>query len=71
MALTTTTTTTGDHDTAADEDRLIHEWRARQLERLGLPRVLAHIWADQIDWHEIAALLERGCSLGLALEIVR
>ncbi len=55
----------------ADEDRLVHEWRTGQLERLGIPGWLAEIFADRIDWHEIAALVERACSPRLALEIVR
>ena len=54
-----------------DEDRLIHNWRAAQLERLGTPEWLADIVADRIDWHEIAELVERGCSARLALDIVR
>jgi hypothetical protein len=64
-------TTTIDWDEATDEDLRIHEWRAAQLERLGIPAWLAEILADRIDWHEIAALVERGCSARLALEIVR
>ncbi len=54
-----------------DEDVLVHQWRAGQLERLGLARSVADAIADHIDWHEIAALVERGCPPQLALEIVR
>jgi uncharacterized heparinase superfamily protein len=63
-------TTINRHE-ASDEDQLIHDWRAAQLKRLGTPEWLADIVADRIDWHEIAALVERGCSARLAVEIVR
>jgi hypothetical protein len=42
-----------------------------QLERLGLPGPLAEIYADRIDWHQIARLVQRGCPPWLALRIVR
>jgi hypothetical protein len=44
---------------------------AEQLRRLGLPSILAETFADAVDWHALSALIERGCPLGLALEIVR
>jgi hypothetical protein len=53
------------------EERLVREWRSEQLRRLGLPRVLAETFADLVDWHALAALIERGCSPELALEIIR
>jgi hypothetical protein len=55
----------------ADEELLIHAWRAEQLRRLGFPRTLAETLAGVVDWHEVAALVGRGCSPNLALEIVR
>lgn len=58
-----------DVDTA--ERYLVHDWRAEQLLRLGLPRTLAETFADLVDWHALADLVERGCSPRLALEIVR
>jgi hypothetical protein len=64
-------TTTIDRYEATDEDQLIQDWRAAQLERLGIPAWIAHIVADRIDWHEIAALVDRGCSARLALDILR
>lgn len=64
-------TTTIDRREGTDEDQLIHDWRAAQLERLGIPESLADIVADRIDWHEIAALVQRGCSARLAVDIVR
>ena len=55
----------------ADEGQLIHAWRAEQLRRLGFPQALAEMFAEQIDWHEVAELTARGCPPELALEIVR
>jgi hypothetical protein len=60
-----------DEETVDDEELLVHEWRAEQLRRLGLPRILADGFADLVDWHVLASLVERGCPAGLALEIVR
>ena len=40
----------------------VHAWRTEQLRRLGLPYLLAEAFAD---------LVERGCSLSVALDIVR
>jgi hypothetical protein len=60
-----------DLDESASEDMLVRAWRAEQLCRLGLPYVVAETFADLVDWHVVAELVERGCALGLALEIVR
>ncbi len=65
--------------TAQDEERdhsvmealRVRAWRAEQLRHLGLPHTLAYAFADLVDWHTIAALIERGCPPQLALEIVR
>ena len=54
-----------------DEELLIHAWRAEQLHRLGLSRILAETFAGLVDWHEVAALVARGCPPELALEIAR
>ena len=48
----------------------LHHWRVAQLARLGFPRPLAEAVADHVDWHEIAALVRRGCRPRLALNIV-
>jgi predicted component of type VI protein secretion system len=48
-----------------------HDWRAEQLERLGISRIVAQAVASFVDWHELARLIERARSPGLALEIVR
>jgi len=49
----------------------VHAWRTEQLRRLGLPYLLAEAFADLVDWHAVADLVERGCSLSVALDIVR
>ena len=54
-----------DHEAAS-----VHRWRASQLRRLGFPGPLAEVYADRIDWHQIARLVQRGCPLRLALRIV-
>jgi hypothetical protein len=41
------------------------------LRRLGVSSILAETFADAVDWHAVLAPIERGCPLGLALEIVR
>jgi hypothetical protein len=42
-----------------------------QLERLGIPARLAEAAAGHVDWHQVATLVQRGCSPQLALRIVR
>lgn len=54
---------------AAERDR-IHDWRAEQLRRLGLPAAHAARAADRVDWHAVAALVARGCPPALAVRIV-
>jgi len=61
--------TTGHHGIDHD-DSLVHNWRVSQLERLGVPGVLAEMYADHIDWHHVARLVREGCPPGLALRIV-
>jgi hypothetical protein len=53
------------------EALVVREWRAEQLRRLGMPSILAEAFADDVDWHALSALSDRGCPLLLALEIVR
>ncbi|HVU76568.1 MAG TPA: hypothetical protein VHC67_03230 [Gaiellaceae bacterium] len=55
----------------SEEDARIYAWRVEQLSGLGLSEVIASLVASFVDWHEIAGLVERGCSPELALEIVR
>ena len=53
------------------EGARIYAWRVEQLSGLGLSSVVASAVATFVDWHEIARLVEHGCSPELALEIVR
>jgi hypothetical protein len=57
-------------ETESEEQR-VHEWRAEQLEKLGLSTVIANAFAALVDWHEVARLVRKGCSPELALEIAR
>lgn len=53
-----------------DHDGSVHDWRVEQLTRLGVAATLAETYADQVDWHQVARLVRRGCSPPLALRIV-
>ena len=56
---------------ATDRDQgTVHDWRVSQLIRLGIPGTLAEVYADRIDWHQIARLVRGGCPARLALRIV-
>ena len=56
---------------APDEDSQVYAWRVERLSGLGLSNIVASAVAPFVDWHEIARLVERGCSPELALEIIR
>ena len=70
-AMEPTTLYREDLEERTSEEELVRAWRTEQLFRLGLPAGIAEAFADIVDWHALADLMERGCSLGLALEIVR
>ena len=55
----------------SDEDAQVYAWRVERLSDLGLSNLVASAVAPLVDWHELARLVERGCSPELALEIVR
>lgn len=55
----------------SDEDAQVYAWRVERLSCVGLSNIVASAVASFVDWHEIARLVERGCSPELALEIVR
>jgi hypothetical protein len=59
------------HEAIDHDDLLVHEWRVRQLTRLGIPWSLAQAVAGHVDWHQVAELVRRGCPPRLALQIVR
>jgi hypothetical protein len=48
----------------------VHDWRVARLTRLGVPGSLAEVYADRLDWHQVARLVQRGCPPRLALRIV-
>ena len=60
------------HEAVNNEDLLVHDWRVSRLVRLGIPAPLAEVYASHIDidWHQIARLVQRGCPPLLALRIV-
>jgi hypothetical protein len=58
------------HEAIHHDDLPVHTWRVARLTRLGFPALLAEIHADHLDWHQIARLVQRGCSPQLALRIV-
>ena len=60
---------TGRRATGLDQSA-VHRWRVSQLARLGIPRPLAEAYAERVDWHQIARLVQRGCPPRLALRIV-
>ena len=53
-----------------DEESEVHSWRVSQLTRLGLGWWAAEAVADQVDWHQVADLVHRGCPAALAVTIV-
>jgi hypothetical protein len=70
-AMEQTWTSDLDFDFFPEEELRLQAWRRKQLRRLGVPHRLADVSAEVVDWHEIAALVDRGCPPELALEIVR
>jgi hypothetical protein len=58
------------HQEIIDDDRRpVHDWRVGQLTRLGVPPMLAEMYADHIYWHQVARLVQHGCPPRLALRI--
>lgn len=52
------------------ETSAVHDWRVSRLTDLGLAGPVAEAVADQVDWHEVARLVQRGCPAALAVAIV-
>jgi hypothetical protein len=59
-----------DHETVDHEELLVHTWRVSRLILLGIPESAAEIYADRLDWHQVARLVRRGCPPLLALRII-
>lgn len=57
------------YQAAVGEELIVHNWRVTRLTRLGIPRPLAEVYADRLDWHQVARLVQRGCPPPLALRI--
>ena len=55
---------------AKEEPRLL-AWRREQLRSLGVSHRNAYAYAEMVDWHDVALLVQRGCPPDTALEIVR
>jgi len=55
------------------EQELVERWRAQELERAGFPENVAAELAmrNDVDLHRAIELLERGCSIELAADILR
>jgi hypothetical protein len=58
-----------DHEAIGPGDLVVHNWRVSQLIRLGIPALLAEVYADRLDWHQIAQLIQHGCPVRLAIRI--
>ena len=43
------------HEAIDDDDLLVHEWRVRQLTRMGIAWSLSQAAADHVDWHQAGA----------------
>lgn len=67
----TNTATAASHEDLDHESGSVHAWRVTRLTRLGLSWPLAEQVADQVDWHEVERLVQRGCPATLAVAIVR
>ncbi len=58
------------HEDIDPESVAVHDWRVNRLTGLGLPRRMAELVADRVDWHEVARLVQHGCPASLAIAIV-
>jgi hypothetical protein len=58
------------HEDIDAETSAVHAWRVSRLTSLGLDWPVAEAVADQVDWHEVARLVRRGCPAALAVAII-
>ena len=65
------TLTVAGHEAIDRDELLVHDWRVKQLKRLGIPGHLAEGAASHVDWREIARLVQARLPPLLALSIVR
>jgi hypothetical protein len=47
------------HEAIEHDDLAVHNWRAAQLKRLRILGPLAEVYADHLDWHQMARLVQR------------
>ena len=59
------------HEAVDYEKLLVHNWQVSRLTGLGIPGSLAEVYADHLDWHQVAGLVQRGCPPRLALRIAQ
>lgn len=57
------------HERISHDDLVVHNWRVSRLTRLGIPGPLAEVYADHLDWHQVARLVQSGCPARLAIRI--
>ena len=59
--------------TALEDPALyVEQWRILQFSHLGLtPQQIAVALVDNIDYHDAAALIDKGCDIDIALQILR
>jgi hypothetical protein len=58
------------HEVIDHSEPHVHRWRVSRLKHLGISELLAEVYADHLDWHEVARLVHRGCPPQLALRIL-
>jgi hypothetical protein len=63
--------TEANHETTYWGEPSVHNWRVSQLRRLGVSETTAELYADRVDWHQVARLVQRGCPPPLAVRIIR
>ncbi len=64
------TAVTAPPDAIDQRTAAVHGWRVSQLIRLGLAWPVAEAFADRVDWHDVAKLVQRGCPATLAVAIL-
>ena len=60
-----------DADSFPKEELRLLAWRREQLQALGVSLAGTHAYAETVDWHDVSALVQRGCHADIALKIVR
>jgi hypothetical protein len=58
------------HEIIDQSESHVHRWRVSRLKCLGISEPWAELYADQLDWHQVARLVWHGCPPWLALRIV-